>query len=59
MTVENNAEIVRRPYKIAEDQDLEGWVAAFAGDGTFTGQSIGVILTQLGVIANLIAALEA
>jgi ketosteroid isomerase-like protein len=38
----DNERIVRRAYEIAEKRDLEGWVAAFTGDGTFTDQSIGV-----------------
>jgi hypothetical protein len=60
-----NEQIVRQAYKIAENKDLEGWVAAFTDDGTFTDESIGVtypegsvILTQLGAIGNLSAALE-
>jgi hypothetical protein len=35
----------RQAYKIAEDVDLEGWVAAFTDDGTFTDESIGVTWT--------------
>jgi hypothetical protein len=27
---------VQKAYQIAEDKDLEGWVAAFTDDGTFT-----------------------
>ena len=38
----HNEQIVRKAYQIAEDQDLEGWVAAFTDDGTFTDNSIGV-----------------
>ncbi len=38
----DNEQIIGRPYKIAEDKDLEGWVAAFTEDGTFTDESIGV-----------------
>ena len=38
----DNEQIVRQAYKIAEDKDLEGWVAAFTEDGTFTDESIGV-----------------
>ena len=41
MTLDNE-QIVRKAYQIAEDKDLEGWVAAFTDDGTFTDQSIGV-----------------
>jgi steroid delta-isomerase-like uncharacterized protein len=41
MTLDNE-QIVRQAYKIAEDKDLEGWVAAFTEDGTFTDESIGV-----------------
>src|SRR4029077_9226411 len=41
MTLDNE-QIVRQAYKIAENKDLDGWVAAFADDGTFTDESIGV-----------------
>jgi ketosteroid isomerase-like protein len=41
MTLDNE-QIVRQAYKIAENKDLEGWIAAFTDDGTFTDQSIGV-----------------
>ena len=38
----DNEQIIRRAYQIAEDKDLDGWVAAFTEDGTFTDESIGV-----------------
>jgi ketosteroid isomerase-like protein len=38
-------QIVRHAYKVAEDMDLAGWVAAFTPDGTFTDESIGVTWT--------------
>jgi ketosteroid isomerase-like protein len=38
----DNEQVVRKAYQIAEDKDLEGWVAAFTADGTFTDESIGV-----------------
>jgi steroid delta-isomerase-like uncharacterized protein len=38
----NNKEIIRRAYKIAEDQDVPAWIAAFTEDGVFTDQSIEV-----------------
>ena len=41
MTLDNE-QIVRKAYQIAEDKDLEGWVAAFTEYGTFTDESIGV-----------------
>jgi uncharacterized lipoprotein NlpE involved in copper resistance len=37
----NNEQVVRQTYQITEN-DLEGWVAAFTDDGTFTDESIGV-----------------
>ena len=40
-----NEQVVRQAYKVAEDVDLDGWVAAFTGDGTFTDESIGVTWT--------------
>jgi ketosteroid isomerase-like protein len=42
MTLDNE-QIVRKAYQIAEDKDLDGWVAAFTDDGTFTDNSIGVV----------------
>jgi ketosteroid isomerase-like protein len=41
MTLDNE-QIIRHAYKVAEDLDVEGWVAAFTEDGTFTDPSIGV-----------------
>jgi hypothetical protein len=38
----DNEQIVRQAYKIAEDVDIEGWLAAFTEAGTFTDESIGV-----------------
>ncbi|TYK53043.1 nuclear transport factor 2 family protein [Actinomadura decatromicini] len=38
----DNRQIIRRAYQIAEDQDSEGWIAAFTEDGTFTDESVGV-----------------
>jgi ketosteroid isomerase-like protein len=38
----DNEQTVRKAYQIAEDKDLEGWVAAFTDGGTFTDESIGV-----------------
>lgn len=37
-----NEQIIRNAYKIAENKDIEGWLAAFTPDGTFTDESIGV-----------------
>ena len=39
----DNKEIIRRAYKVAEDKDIAGWVAAFTADGTFTDESIQVV----------------
>ena len=39
----DNEEIVRRAYEIAEVKDLQVWVDAFTGDGTFTDMSIGTV----------------
>ena len=44
MTLDNE-QVVRQAYQVAEDVDLDGWVAAFTGDGTFTDESIGVTWT--------------
>jgi ketosteroid isomerase-like protein len=38
----DNEQIIRTAYQIAEDKDLEGWLAAFTEAGTFTDESIGV-----------------
>ena len=43
MTMMDNKEIIRRAYKIAEDKDIPGFVAAFTDDGTFTDESIQVV----------------
>lgn len=42
----DNEQIVRDAYRIAEDKDIEGWIAAFTEGGTFTDKSIDV--TYLG-----------
>ena len=36
----DNEKIIRNAYQIAEEQDVEGWIAAFTEDGTFTDESI-------------------
>jgi ketosteroid isomerase-like protein len=41
MSIENE-NAVRNLYQLAEDKDIDGFVAAFTEDGTFTDQSIGV-----------------
>jgi ketosteroid isomerase-like protein len=38
----DNQQIIQNAYEIAEVKDLEGWLAAFTPDGTFTDESIGV-----------------
>jgi steroid delta-isomerase-like uncharacterized protein len=38
----DNKEIIRRAYKLAENVDIPGWIAAFTEDGVFTDQSIEV-----------------
>jgi len=35
-------QIMRRAYKVAEDKDIGGWIAAFTEDVIFTDQSTGV-----------------
>lgn len=35
-------QVVRNAYKVAEEQDVPGWIALFTEDGTFTDTSIGV-----------------
>ena len=50
MTLDNE-QIVRKAYQIAEDQDLEGWVAAFTDDGAFTDESNGVTFRASGAVA--------
>jgi hypothetical protein len=46
----DSEQIIRRAYKVAEDKDIMGWIAAFTEDGIF--------LTQLGVLGDLSATLE-
>lgn len=36
----DNEQIIRDAYRVAEEQDVAGWVAAFTEDGTFTDESI-------------------
>jgi ketosteroid isomerase-like protein len=38
----DNEQIIRTAYQIAEDKDIEGWLAAFTADGKFSDESIGV-----------------
>ena len=38
----DNEQTVRMAYQIAEDVDIDGWLAAFTAAGTFTDESIGV-----------------
>jgi steroid delta-isomerase-like uncharacterized protein len=40
--MQDNKEIIRRAYKIAEDRDIPAWIAAFTEDGVFTDESIEV-----------------
>jgi steroid delta-isomerase-like uncharacterized protein len=40
--MEDNEQIVRRAYQVAEDMDMAAWSAAFTEDGTFSDESIGV-----------------
>jgi steroid delta-isomerase-like uncharacterized protein len=42
MTTLDNEQIIRRLYKLAEDVDVPGFVAAFTEDGVFNDQSIQV-----------------
>jgi ketosteroid isomerase-like protein len=43
VTVELDPEqVVRNAYKVAEEQDVPGWISLFTEDGTFTDTSIGV-----------------
>jgi ketosteroid isomerase-like protein len=42
---QDNEQIVRKAYQIAEDKDMAGWAAAFTVAGTFTDESIGVTWT--------------
>ena len=38
-----NEQIIRRAYQIAEDKDIDAWIASFTEDGTFTDESIAVV----------------
>jgi ketosteroid isomerase-like protein len=42
-------QIVRNAYKVAEEQDVPGWIALFTEDGTFTDTSIGVTYREQGL----------
>jgi ketosteroid isomerase-like protein len=37
-----NETMIRKAYKIADEQDVAGWAGCFNEDGTFTNESIGV-----------------
>jgi steroid delta-isomerase-like uncharacterized protein len=55
----NNEQIVRSAYQLAEDKDIEGFVAAFTEDGTFTDESIEVVYrgpNELGKTVEIYAA---
>jgi len=39
----DNEQLIRRAYQLAEDKDVDGFVAAFTEDGTFTDESIEVV----------------
>jgi ketosteroid isomerase-like protein len=41
--MQDNKEIIRRVYQLAEKKDIPGFVAAFTPDGTFTDESIQVV----------------
>jgi ketosteroid isomerase-like protein len=38
----DNERLIRQAYQVAEEKDIDGWVAAFTKDGTFTDESVGV-----------------
>jgi ketosteroid isomerase-like protein len=51
----DNEQIVRHAYKVAEDVDVPGWIAAFTEDGTFTDESTGVTYrgpNELGIVVE-------
>jgi ketosteroid isomerase-like protein len=55
----NNEKIVRHLYQLAEDKDVDGFVAAFTEDGTFTDESIEVVYRgpkELGKTVEIYAA---
>ena len=54
MTSSDNEQIIRNAYKLAEDKDVPGFVAAFTDDGTFTDESIGVIYRGPGELAKTV-----
>ena len=35
-----NEKIIRQAYQVAEEQDVDGWIAMFTEDGTFADESI-------------------
>jgi ketosteroid isomerase-like protein len=41
-TERENEKAIRAAYQIAEVQDVPGWVASFAENGTFTDESTGI-----------------
>jgi hypothetical protein len=43
----DNGQIVRKVGQIAEDKDLEGWVADFTDDGTFCSLMAGLLASVI------------
>jgi ketosteroid isomerase-like protein len=48
MTIDYAA-AVRNAYEVAERKDLEGWIALFTAEGTFTDNSVGVTYRGRGL----------
>jgi ketosteroid isomerase-like protein len=42
-------QVVRNAYRVAEEQDVPGWISLFTEDGTFTDTSIGVTYRGQGL----------
>jgi steroid delta-isomerase-like uncharacterized protein len=49
-----NEQIIRTAYKLAEDKNVDGWVAAFTDDGTFTDESIEVVYRGPGELGKTV-----
>jgi hypothetical protein len=54
MTSPDNEQAIRNAYKLAEDKDVPGFVAAFTDDGSFTDESIGVTYRRPGELGKTV-----
>ena len=49
-----NEQIIRKAYQTAEVKDVDGWIASFTDDGTFTDESIEVVYRGPGELGKTV-----